>query len=330
MNYIDLMYKISIITTTYNHEDFIVQTIESVIAQTYTNWELLIGDDSSDDTSRNIIQSYVTKYPNRIRAWRHKPNKGIVDNMNFLIEMISGDSEYISFLEWDDMYTPNNLEEKIKVFKRYPEIGLVYSDFSLIDKGSKIILSSFFWFRWISVYKNRKIPINEYILSWSWPICSRSTSIIRRSIAKKYLPIFNLIPSKKSYSVSDRDFYFRVSINEKVYFIKKPLTQYRRHSNNLSWASGWTSADLELLINDYKKNNLISDNLYRKKLSRIYIVYSVFSLEAKNKHKAIQDFKTSISFDMFSFLLWKIWVLWLLILPIAVNSYILKKLIKRG
>jgi len=93
------MPKISIITTTYKHQDFIAQTIESVLAQTYTDWELLIGDDSPDNATWDIIQKYVDKYPDKIKAWHHSPNKGIVDNMNFLIEEASDESDYISFLE---------------------------------------------------------------------------------------------------------------------------------------------------------------------------------------------------------------------------------------
>jgi len=92
--------------------------------------------------------------------------------------------------------------------------------------------------------------------------------------------IRTLNPDNKTYSVSDYDLYFQITNTNKVYGINKSLTQYRRHSNNLSGASGGTSADLELLINDYKKNNLINNALYNKKMSWIYIVYAVFSLES--------------------------------------------------
>jgi glycosyltransferase involved in cell wall biosynthesis len=93
------MPKVSIITTTYKHQDFIAHTIKSVLSQTYTDRELLIGDDSPDDTTWEIIQEYIDKYPDKIKARHHKPNKGIVDNMNFLIDQADSQSEYISFLE---------------------------------------------------------------------------------------------------------------------------------------------------------------------------------------------------------------------------------------
>ncbi len=116
------MSKISIITTTYKHQEFIAQTIESILAQTYTNRELLIGDDSPDDATREIIQSYVSKYPEKIKARHHKPNKGIVDNINFLLSKTSSSSEYIAFLEGDDIYISSNLQKKIELFERYEEL----------------------------------------------------------------------------------------------------------------------------------------------------------------------------------------------------------------
>lgn len=69
------MTQISIITTTYNHQDFIGQTIQSILDQSMTNRELLIGDDSPNDETWKIIQKYVQQYPNKIKAWRHAPNK---------------------------------------------------------------------------------------------------------------------------------------------------------------------------------------------------------------------------------------------------------------
>jgi glycosyltransferase involved in cell wall biosynthesis len=116
------MTHISIITTTYKHQKFIARTIESVLLQTHTDRELLIGDDSPDDATREIIQHYVVKYPDKIKARHHTPNKGIVDNMNFLIEKISTNSQYVAFLEGDDMYTPDNLEKKLQIFTQYPDM----------------------------------------------------------------------------------------------------------------------------------------------------------------------------------------------------------------
>ena len=116
------MPKTSIITTTYRHEKFIARTIESVLGQSFTDWELLIGDDSSDDASWNIIENYIRKYPDKIHAWHHTPNKGIVENMNFLFAKVSADSMYVAFLEGDDMWTHDYLQKKLDIWAQYPEL----------------------------------------------------------------------------------------------------------------------------------------------------------------------------------------------------------------
>jgi glycosyltransferase involved in cell wall biosynthesis len=116
------MPKISIITTTYQHERFIAETIESILTQSFLDWELLIGDDSPDDATWNIIQTYIDQYPGKIHAWHHSSNKGIVDNMNFLFSKMSEDSEYVAFLEGDDMVVPDYLEKKLNIWEKYPAL----------------------------------------------------------------------------------------------------------------------------------------------------------------------------------------------------------------
>ena len=322
------MPKISIITTTYKHQDFIAQTIESVLSQTYTDRELLIWDDSPDDLTRNIILWYINKYPDKIKARHHKPNKWIVDNMNFLISHICVQSEYISFLEWDDIYTVDNLQQKIHIFEQYPEVKLVYSDLSFIDKNNDIILKSFFDYRNIKLYQNQPIPVGAFILAGAWPIASWSTGMITKDILPKY-KIFSLDRDNKSYSVSDYSFYFEIATANHIYGIDKVLTQYRRHANNLSWASWWTSKDLEILINYYHKLWYINLNTYNIKLSWIYIVYCIFALEICDRKSAYSNIRQSISYDKFSFLFWKIWCISLICLPSQITKTILDKFIKR-
>jgi len=274
------MPKISIITTTYKHEKFVRDTIESVLAQTFTDWELLIGDDSPNDATWDIIQEYVQK-DSRIKAWHHAPNKGIVGNMNSLVAQISPDSGYITFLEGDDRFTPENLEEKIKIFERFPKVQLVYSDLDFIDGSGKIILKSFFNYRHIPFFQNAIIPKDTFILLPAGPIASWSTSMVRRQMIEEF-PIKTLWEDIR-YSASDYDWYFEITTRYPVYGIRKSLTQYRRHSNNLSGANGGTSFDLERLIDIYYEKRYFSKTVYQKKKSWLAITFAIFALEHGEK-----------------------------------------------
>lgn len=322
------MTLISIITTTYKHEHFIKDTIESILAQTLTDWELLIWDDSPDNLTRNIIQTYISKFPDKIKAWHHSPNKGIVSNMNFLLDKVCKDSEYITFLEGDDMFTSDNLKKKVNIFRSYRNISIVYSDLSFIDKNNNIILESFFTHRNIKYYQNEIIPKDSFILSEAWPIASWSTSMVKKDVLEKY-KILSLEPENKKYSIADYDLYFRISTENKVYWIKQALTLYRRHSWNLSWSNWWTSSDLDKLIDYYYKNNLISKNVYDKKKSWTKIVSAIFDLEVWNKIAALENCKESLRYWAYSYKKYKIAIFVFLILPKSVTKFILKRLIKR-
>lgn len=102
--------KVSIITPCYNAERFIAQAIESVLAQTYTDWEMLIVDDCSKDNTIKIVQQYVDK-DERIKLFCLQENSGAGIARNKSIEEAKG--RFIAFLDSDDIWFPNKLETQI-------------------------------------------------------------------------------------------------------------------------------------------------------------------------------------------------------------------------
>ena len=106
--------KVSIIVPMYNAEKFIGKTIESVLAQTYQNWEMLIMNDVSTDNSLAIVSMYAKK-DERIKIVNTEKNVGVVKGRNFLIDLASG--KYIAFLDADDYWHNEKLEKKIKFMK---------------------------------------------------------------------------------------------------------------------------------------------------------------------------------------------------------------------
>lgn len=116
---------ISVITIFLNAEKFIQEAIESVIAQTYGNWELLLVDDGSTDGSTKIALKYVEKYPGKIHYLEHEghQNRGMSASRNLGIRNAKGD--YITFLDSDDVWLPSKLEQQLTIMDSYPEAGLV-------------------------------------------------------------------------------------------------------------------------------------------------------------------------------------------------------------
>lgn len=122
---------VSIITPCHNASAYIAQTIESVLSQTYSNWEMLICDDASTDNSVEIISSYVEK-DYRIKLLKlDSPSGSPAKPRNEAIKHASGD--VIAFLDSDDVWLPTKLEEQLPLLKD-EKTAVVYSNYEKIDE----------------------------------------------------------------------------------------------------------------------------------------------------------------------------------------------------
>lgn len=323
------MSKISIITTTYNHQDFIWDTIQSILDQTTNDWELLIGDDSPGEETWKVIEKYISTYHDKIKARHHSPSKWIVDNMNFLINKIGKESKYVAFLEGDDMWDKEYLKQKIAIFDKHPEINLVYNNLNFIDKDNKVIQEDIFTFREIKTYQNTKIAPDEYVQAKVWPIISWSTAMIKRSIIDKY-KIQSLDPNNKAYSVADYDFFMQVAKDYPVYYIPQTLTLYRRHQTNLSGTNPKIMEEVSDLIKRYRTQHIISDETYHMKMSHNNLMQSIIYLENGDKKKSFHKRKKALQHNKYDNIIIKSAILGLLCLPLTRSKRILSKLIKRG
>lgn len=126
---------VSIITPAYNSERFIADMIESVIAQSYTNWELLITDDCSKDSTATIVKEYSEK-DSRIKYFCLPCNSGAGVARNNSIKIANG--RYIAFLDSDDMWDPKKLELQLSFMDR-KQCGMSYSSNLTIDVNGEVI-----------------------------------------------------------------------------------------------------------------------------------------------------------------------------------------------
>ena len=124
---------VSVITPSYNSEKFISKTIESVINQTYKNWEMIIVDDCSTDKSNKIIENYIKK-DNRIKFLKLEKNMGPAVARNTAIREAKG--RYIAFLDSDDIWLPEKLEKQLE-FMNKNDLAFTYSSYYLINEEEK-------------------------------------------------------------------------------------------------------------------------------------------------------------------------------------------------
>ncbi len=130
-----LMIAISVILNTYNSERFITKTIASVLQQTYTHFELLVIDDGSQDHTLDLLYTIATQ-DDRIRIHTY-PNGGIAKSRNRGLSHATG--EYVAFLDHDDLWEPQKLEQQLLALAACPDAGFAYSWVNMIDEGDHLI-----------------------------------------------------------------------------------------------------------------------------------------------------------------------------------------------
>ena len=124
--------QVSIITPCYNSEKFLTQTIESVLSQTYQDWEMLIVDDCSTDSSAQIIEKY-SKTDSRIKYLKTETRSGSPTQPRN-IGIANAKGRYIAFLDSDDLWLPNKLKEQMKVFMSCNDASIVFSYYEKISE----------------------------------------------------------------------------------------------------------------------------------------------------------------------------------------------------
>jgi len=203
---------ISIISPSYNSSKFISASIESVLNQTYNNWELIIIDDLSTDNSNKIIEKY-TKRDNRIKLIKLKKNTGPATARNIGIK--EANRRYIAFLDSDDMWLSNKLEKQIS-FMKDNDVYLCYSSYYIIDENKNIK----------SIFNIPKIKIDYNDLLKSNIIGNLTAIYDTKKIGKLYMK-----------NVGHEDYTLWLKILRKIdyaYGINEPLAKYTLHSNSIS------------------------------------------------------------------------------------------------
>lgn len=215
--------KFTIITASYNYAQYIGETIQSVLSQTYKDWELLIVEDGSTDNSVEVISSYVQKDP-RIKLLQHENNvnKGLKETL--LLGLKTAQTDWVVFLESDDTITPDYLEKKAAVISQYPDVGLVFNDVCLFGDEEKI-----------KDYTKHFKMMKEILSPKTYPC-----NLLKYFAKKNIIPTFSCVAIKKNlFDNIDLesplpallDYYLWVQIAQQndFYYIDEKLTNWRIH-----------------------------------------------------------------------------------------------------
>lgn len=256
--------KIDILMATYNGEKYLAEQLDSIINQTYHNWNLLIRDDNSTDRTLEIIQDYQKK-DNRIKLLKdNKGNLGIVKNFEELLK--NSESEFIMFSDQDDIWIENKLDMYLKMIEKIKNKGfMIHSDAILFDKNKSNILKDTF----IS-----KKAINKGLENVFFNYFVQGATILISKEIKNFI-----LPFPKEVYLHDRYIHLISELFFERIFVNKALIYYRQHGDN---QIGAKNTIRELLSKRY------FDERDRQLIKIIYNKYG--SLLTDDKKKLIEEY----------------------------------------
>ena len=217
--------KFSVIIIAYNQEKYIKETIESVLNQTYQNFEIIVGDDCSTDKT---VENAKTINNSKIKFVQTPYNMGIFGNLNNAIDNANGD--YLVFIGGDDKLRENCLE-KLNNILSTQNIAVIYPNATIIDENSKYTIGK------DTPCFNFNLGSKEEILNLSFNKTNRIPSV---GMAVKKEAIAKIMPLNKSLIVYS-DFYMNVSLfldkDNKFLFLNDILIEYRNFTDNRNISS---------------------------------------------------------------------------------------------
>ncbi|MGC6367725.1 MAG: glycosyltransferase [Candidatus Marinamargulisbacteria bacterium] len=236
--------KVSVIMNCYNSDTYLREAIDSVYAQTYTNWEIIFWDNQSSDKSAEIARSYDGK----LKYFCSENYLKLGEGRNRAMEKATGD--LIAFLDCDDQWLPKKLEKQVSIFEKSDDVKLVYSNYI------KHIQETGYEFEAITKPQPSGHVFKDSLIFYPVGIL---TAIIRQDVLNAldhwFDPTLNL--------VEDYDFFMRIILTGQLEYIHETLAIYREHQqNHTSKFRADFPDEMIISLNKLKQKN--TDSKYHK------------------------------------------------------------------
>lgn len=271
---------VSVNMAVYNGEKYIAEAIESVLDQTYKNFELIIANDGSTDETVSIVKRYQDE---RIRLINNSKNSGLANIRNLALKYSKG--KYIAILDSDDIALPNRLEEQVAFMEAHPDFGLLGSWYQCIDAEGRIL------------NKTEKYPaswedIPAILLFHNY--FGQSAVMLRKSCIEDILYRPEFPPAE------DYDLWARISQRCKVWNLQKVLIHYRIHQSSTSRDHNLVFVkEKEIIINQLKNLEIepTEDELklhklihFQSRANQAYFIHKWFvKLQQANERVIVYD-----------------------------------------
>ena len=250
------MPSVTVILTSYNHEQYVRDAIDSVLNQSFTDFELIILDDASSDGSWKLIREFSD---DRIRAFRYdKHTGGTVGANNVIAELASG--QFIAIHHSDDIWEPDKLEKQVGFLERHSDIAAVFTKATIIrEDGSPLIdRNHYYWDIFEEENKTRHEWLRFFFRTGN-ALCHPSV-LIRKSCYER-VGLFKL----GLWQLQDMDLWIRVCLSHEIYVLPEKLIRFRMRGNDANVSGNRadtrirTAYEIYNLLQNYRKLTNLPD-----------------------------------------------------------------------
>lgn len=267
--------KVSVCIPTYRYGKYISEAIDSVLRQTFYDFELLVVDDASDDLTDQIVKRYAASDA-RIRYIRHESNKGMVENWNYCLQEARG--VYIKFLFGDDFFTSREtLAKMVKIMECDKSISLLGSSRLIVNERS-VPINVWSFSRADCVLDGAQV-ISTCLLQLKNMIGEPSAVMFRKEQALRGFDV-------KYKQIVDLEMWFHLLEQGKYAFICEPLCAFRIHEQQQTAQNAKSNVsliDTSYLYKEYLNNNYIDIWWLNKKYIEYNHVYNAFKSYLNNR-----------------------------------------------
>ena len=253
------MTKLSVCLLTFNRAGLISKTIDTILKQSYSNFELIINDNCSSDETQKICVEFE-KCDNRIRYYRNDTNLGLTGNYQAAFERSS--AEYVAFLHDSDLYHPDLLKEWLDALKRFPSAAFVFNSIEAIDFKDQHIRT---WFHKYPPLIQPGLKLRDDLLShWGSPV-NGMVMLNRKCVEDVGMFDMNRFPV-----LGDVDMWMRLAAKFDVAYIRTPLIRAREREAN-HFAETWQVLEELYQIHYLNTSRRYKDNSVKQKLELFFL-----------------------------------------------------------
>lgn len=269
---------VTIITPTFNRADFLPSAIESVLGQTFRDFELIIVDDGSTDSSCKVIQGYQQQDDRVVYIYQHNQGQSVARNRG----LAEARGEFICFLDSDNAWLPEKLDISLQAFRKHPEADVVYGDFIVIDAVGKEL----------GVNRMRRFSgrITAQLLRDNF--VSMNTTMTRTSCFRE-LGEFK----ENERMAEDYELWLRFSTRFRFRYVPEVLGFYRVMEDQISTDKDNRFVANEALLHDFLNRNPDAVSLLEKRrgLSNFYVRKARYGLgRGRVWHASVDIFRALI------------------------------------